>query len=120
MPKRIIIVLLFILAIFLVVATTYKEVEVFNKSELNNLSCGWPLQYVSSSFEVSRKDPPYPWRASCAGLINGEWGDPVDIRWGYFIFDVAFFYLLILASYYSSNIIVKKMLKRKQGHSNAL
>jgi len=96
------------------VATTYKEVGVFSKSDLNNLSCGWPFQYVSSGFEVSRKDPPYPWRASCAGIVNGEWGDSIDIHWGYFIFDVAFFYLLILAVYYYWKPDHEENVKKKQ------
>lgn len=101
MSKRIIItVLLFILAVFLAIATAYRGIEVFNKSELNNLSCGWPLQYISSGYEVSRKDPPYPWKGNCVGLISGEWGDPINIDWERFVFDVAFFYLLILAIYY--------------------
>ena len=107
MSKKVIInVLLLVLAIFLTISTAYKKVEVLNKSELNNLSCGWPIQYISSGFEVSRRDPPYPWKANC---VEGEWGDPVDICWGCFIFDISFFYLLILVSYYSGNIIMKRM-----------
>ncbi|MCK5413242.1 MAG: hypothetical protein KAI57_02595 [Candidatus Pacebacteria bacterium] len=100
MKKRTKIILIFILAVFLTIATAYKRVEVFNKSELNNLSCGWPSQYISSGFEVSRRDPPYPWEGNCVGLISGEWGDSVDFDWKYFVFDIAFFYLLILAVYY--------------------
>ncbi len=100
MKKRMKIIFVFVLAVFLAVATVYKGVVVFNKSELNNLSCGWPSQYISSGFEVSRKDPPYPWKGNCVGLIGGEWGDPVNVDWRYFAFDVAFFYLLILAVYY--------------------
>lgn len=104
--KRTKIILIFILAVFLTISTAFKRVEVFNKSELNNLSCGWPIQYISSGFEVSRYDPPYPWKTNC---INGGWGDPVDICWGCFIFDVIFFYLFILALSYGGNIIAKKI-----------
>lgn len=96
MSKKVIISVL-VLAIILTIATAYKKVEVLNKSELNNLSCGWPIQYISSGFETSRRDPPYPWKANC---VDGEWGDPVDIDWKYFVFDVAFFYLLVLVLYY--------------------
>ena len=97
MKKRTKIILILALAVFLTISTAYKKVEVFNKSELNNLSCGWPLQYISSGFETSRRDPPYPWKANC---IEGEWGDPVDICWGCFVFNIAFFYLLIMALCY--------------------
>ena len=100
MKKRTKIILVLVLAVFLAIATTYKKVEVFNKSELNNLSCGWPLQYISSGFEENRYDPPYPWKKNCIGFVGGSWGDPVDICWGCFIFDVAFFYLLIVVLYY--------------------
>ena len=106
MKKRIkIIFIILILAIFLTISTAYKRVEVLNKSELNNLSCGWPIQYISNGFEVNRKDPPYPWKTNC---VEGEWGDPVDINWRYFVFDVVFFYLLILVLFYIHQIITRK------------
>ena len=106
MKKRTKIILVFILAVFLTISTLFKKVEVFNKTELNNLSCGWPIHYLSSGYETSRLDPPYPWKTNCG---SGEWGDPVDICWGCFVFDISFFYLLILVSYYSGNIIMKRM-----------
>ena len=115
MSKKVIISIL-ILAIFFTIATAYRKVEVFNKSELNNLSCGWPSRYISSGFEVSKYDPPYPWKADCIGLAGGGWGDPVDIYWGCFIFDVAFFYLLILALYYYYQPNHKKNIEEEQDH----
>lgn len=114
MKKKIKIILVLVLAVFLTIATTYKKVEVFDKSELNNLSCGWPSQYISSGYEISRRDPPYPWKASCVGLISIEWGDPVDINWKYFVFDIAFFYLLILGLYYYWKPDHKENIKKKQ------
>lgn len=114
MKKRITIIV-FVIAIFLTMATAYKKVEVFNKLELNNLSCGWPSQYISSGFEVSRKDPPYPWKENCVGLISGEWGDPVNVDWRYFVFDVVFFFLLILAVYYYWKSDHKENTKEKTG-----
>ena len=116
MKKRTKIILVFVLAVFLTIATTYKRVEVFNKSELNNLSCGWPSQYISSGFETNRYDPPYPWKANCVGLVGGGWGDPIDINWKYFTFDVAFFYLLILAVYYYWKPDREENAKEKQDH----
>lgn len=71
MKKKIKIIFIFALAIFLTIATTYKKVEVLNKTELNNLSCGWPIQYLSSGYETSRLDPPYPWKTNCVGLVSG-------------------------------------------------
>jgi len=117
MSKKVIASIL-VFAIFLTVATAYKKVEVLNKTELNNLSCGRPIQYISSGYETSRYDPPYPWRTNCIGLAGGGWGDPVDIYWGGFVFDIVFFYLLILAAYYSSNIIAKRIQRKKQDQNN--
>lgn len=111
MKKRMKIVIILVLAIFLTIATAFKRVEVFNKSELNNLSCGWPSQYISSGFEESRRDPPYPWKMNC---ISGSWGDPVDINWQYFILDAVFFYLLILALFRGGGLIAKKYREEKQ------
>ena len=116
MKKRTKTILIFLLAIFLTIATVYKRVEVFNKSELNNLSCGWPSRYISSGFEENKYDPPYPWKANCVGLVGGEWGDPIDINWKYFIFDVAFFYLIILVLYYYWKPDHKKIQVKKQDH----
>lgn len=118
MKKRMktILVLVFVFAVFLTIATAYKKVEVLNKSELNNLSCGWPSQYISSGYETSRYDPPYPWKADCVGLVGGGWGDPVDINWKYFIFDVAFFYLLIMVLYYYWKPDHKENIEEKQDY----
>jgi len=110
MKKRTKIIFVFVLAVFLAISTIFKKVEVFNKSELNNLSCGWPIQYISSGYETSRYDPPYPWKTNCG---NGEWGDPVDICWECFFFDIVFFYLLILILSCSGNIIVKRIRRKK-------
>lgn len=112
MSKKVIINVLFLVfAIFLTIATAYKKVEVFSQPELNNLSCGWPLQYISSGFEESRYNPPFPWKANC---VEGEWGDPVDINWGYFVFDVAFFYLFIMVVDYYWRLNRKKTHKEKR------
>ena len=116
MKKRTKIILILVLAVFLAIATTYKKVEVFNKSELNNLSCGWPIQYISSGFKENRYNPPYPWKANCVGLVGGGWGDPVDICWGCFVFDIAFFYLLIMAIDYYWKLNYKEIQMKKQDH----
>ena len=114
MSKKVTINILFlVLAVFLTISTAFKKIEVFNQSELNNLSCGWPLHYISSSFEESRYNPPFPWKTNC---VEGEWGDPVDVYWGLFIFDIAFFYLLIMVLYYYWKPNRKKIQVKKQDH----
>jgi len=101
-------VFLFVLAIFSVVASAYMNIEVLNKMELNNLSCGWPMQYLSSGYYESKLDPPYPWTANCMSLVSGEWGDPVSIQWINLIVNVIFFYLFLSVLFYGGRIIAKK------------
>ncbi len=43
MKKRMKIIFALVFVILLTIATAYKKVEAFNKSELNNFSRGWPL-----------------------------------------------------------------------------
>lgn len=83
-----------LLAVVSTVATAYMRVAVLDKAALNNLSCGWPIQYLSSGYPESRLDPPYPWTASCADLLGGEWGDAIKVQWLNLIINVGFFYLL--------------------------
>jgi hypothetical protein len=87
-------VFILILAAVSTMATVYMRVEVLDKAELNNLSCGWPMQYLSSGYPESRLDPPYPWTASCVDLLSGEWGDSVKVQWPNLILNIGFFYLL--------------------------
>ena len=82
-----------VLASLITISTAFKSVEVLNKSNLNHLSCGWPIQYANNGFGESRWDPPYPWTIRC---INGGWGDPIRIYWPQFVIDVAFFYTVIV------------------------
>lgn len=104
---------LLILALFFTMATVYQKVELFNKTELNNLSRGWPMQYLSSGYSESRWDPPYPWTNSCMHFVGGLWGDPVDVQWLYFIFDIAISYLLLLVLFYGSHMVVRKIRKER-------
>lgn len=120
MRKKIfILVFLLILSFLATLATTYPKVEVTKHSNLENLSCGWPLKFVVH--DDSLYDPPMPWKASCGFLRSPyEQGATKEFYWQYFIFDVVFFYLLILALYHSGNIIVKRMRRKKQDQNNAL
>jgi len=96
MKKRIKIIFIFILAVFFTMAIiTFRGVEVFKKSDLNAVSCGWPLNFITQ--DQSWRDPPYPWTVPC---FASPLESPTKLYWGYFIFDVAFFYLLMLAAYY--------------------
>ena len=101
------------LAIFVTIATVYQKVELFNQTELDNLSCGWPMQYLSSSYSESRWDPPYPWTNSCVHFVGGLWGNSVDVQWTYFIYDIAIFYLLLAILVYSSRVEARKLRKKQ-------
>lgn len=94
---------LLILAIFLTVSTTFKKVEVFSHSDLNAVSCGWPLRFVTQ--DQGWRDPPYPWKVSC---FASPLENPTKFNWQYFILNATFFYLLILAFLRGRDLIVKK------------
>jgi len=105
--------LLCVLAVSFTIATTYKRVEVFDKTEINNLSCGWPIQYLSSGYVDSVLNPPYPWAANCVDLLGHGYGDLLDARWAYFIFDTVFFYLLLSVILYVGRMTAKIIQKKK-------
>jgi len=106
------------LAFFSAIATTYERVEVFNKAELNNLSCGWPMRYLSSGFSENPLDPPYPWKEKCASLIFSEWGNALDIQWVFFISNVAFFYLLWFVIFYGGRKAIRKIRTKDESFKN--
>ncbi|MCK5385867.1 MAG: hypothetical protein KAJ39_01690 [Gammaproteobacteria bacterium] len=108
MSKKIIINVL-LLAVFITMATTLGGVKVFKKSDLYAVSCGRPLSFITQ--DQGWRDPPYPWRVPCT-VISLE--SPTKFHWGRFAFDVAFFYLLVLAVYYYLKPDRKKNAKEKQ------
>ncbi|MBU2578651.1 hypothetical protein KKA09_00840 [Patescibacteria group bacterium] len=89
--------LLHIFFVFLAVVAVWiiagQNVEVFNKDDLRNLSCGWPLKFAVN--DQSWRDPPFPWKISC---LSGEWDYSFIkfFRWPQFIIDVIVFYALII------------------------
>jgi hypothetical protein len=107
--KKIVVNVLFLaLAIFITMLTTLGGVDVFKKSDLYAISCGRPLNFITQ--DQGRRDPPYPWKVPC---FASPLEYPTKYHWGYFVFDVAFFYLLIQSLFYGGNIIVRKIGKRK-------
>ncbi|MFA7169350.1 MAG: hypothetical protein WC178_00680 [Candidatus Paceibacterota bacterium] len=100
-------------AIFFTIATAYKRVEVFDKTEIDNLSCGWPMRYISSGYVDSALNPPYPWMASCADLLGHGYGDFFDLRWVYFIFDAVFFYSFLFVILNVGRMTIKKHRRKK-------
>jgi hypothetical protein len=110
MKKRTKIILILVLAIFLIMATTFGGVKVFKKSDLYAVSCGWPLHFIVQ--DQGWRDPPYPYRVPCPAC---PLENPTKFYWERFIFDIVFFYLLIQALLYSGNTIAKKI-RRKKHH----
>lgn len=94
---------LFLAAVSTVV-TAYMRIEVLNKVELNSLSCGWPIQYLSSGYPESRLDPPYPWMDSCVNLISGGLGEPIKVQWPNLILNLGFFYLLWVVLFFAGRM----------------
>lgn len=96
-------VFLIVLAIFLTISTMYKKVEVFSHADLNVVSCGWPLNFVTQ--DQGWRDPPYPWKAPC---FASPLENPTKFYWQYFILDAAFFYLIAQALLQGRNLLMKK------------
>ena len=101
--KNIINILFFVFAIFLAASTMFKSVEVFSHSDLNAISCGWPLNFIVQ--DQGWRDPPYPWKVPC---LASPLESSTKFNWQYFILDTVFFYLILLAIYYGKNLIIKK------------
>ena len=111
MKKRMKIILVFILAVFLTMATTFGGVKVFKKSDLYAVSCGWPSSFIVQ--DQSWRDPPYPYRTPCPA---SPLESPTKFYWERLVFDVAFFYLLILVLYYYYQPDHKKNTEEGQDH----
>lgn len=96
MSKKVIINVLFlVLAVFMMMLPTFGGVEVFKKSDLNAVSCGWPLPFVTQ--DQSWRDPPYPYKVPC---FDSPLENPTEFYWKRLVFDISFFYLFILVAYY--------------------
>jgi len=109
MKKRMKVILIFVFAIFITTLTTFGGVEVFKKSDLYAVSCGWPSSFIVQ--DQGWRDPPYPWTVPCfASPLESS----TKFYWERFIFDVAFFYLLTLALFHGSSLIAKKYREEKR------
>lgn len=101
---------LFALAVFSTVATVYAKVNFFSQAELDNISCGWPMRYLSNPDIAGGPTPmSFPWTTGCIDALSNEWGSPLDMQWTLFIFNITFFYLLWLVIFYGGRKIMRKM-----------
>ncbi len=75
-----------VIAVFVIAQQT--RIEVSKKEDLRTLSCGWPMEFVTS--DQSWRDPPYPWEIRC---LSRQWGDHLTIQWHSFYLNVLMFYL---------------------------
>jgi hypothetical protein len=93
MPKKALLCLfVFLLSIFLVFLTVQlKEIEVSKQSELEHISCGWPLPFIDQN--QSWRNPPFPWKVRC-GIFNLE--SPTEYNLTNLAIDTAFFYAILL------------------------
>lgn len=103
-------IVLLALAVFSTLSTVYAKVESSNQVEMDNLSCGWPMRYLSSGDPVGGPTPmSFPWTERCIGALGSEWGSPIDMQWTFLISDIIFFYLLWLIIFYGGRKIMRKM-----------
>lgn len=98
-----------LLGIFLAIAilivlviTVFQKIEVFEHSDLNAVSCGWPMKFVVQ--DESWRDPPFPWKVPCG--FYGE--DTTAFHVPQFILDVGFFYVLLVLIWEGCGIVKKK------------
>lgn len=109
MRNKIFIHVFFVILSFLAtLISTYPKVEVTQPPELKTLSCGWPLKFVVHDDSLLDSSI-LPWKYDC-GFLRGRFdqGSTKEFNWQYFIIDIAFFYLLILALYHGKDMIIKK------------
>lgn len=98
MSKKFLLNILFLaLACTATLLTGFRDVKVFSKTDLSEVSCGWPLQFIVQ--DQSRKDPPYPWTVRCGLPFSLE--DPIRFfYWPQFIIDILAFYAFIIFLWY--------------------
>jgi hypothetical protein len=93
--------LLLLTAIILVIGIpVFEKIEVYQHSDLNAVSCGWPMKFIVQ--DQSWRDPPFPWKVPC-GFV-GEHTTSFNVL--VFLIDGAFFYALLIilwGSYVSLN-----------------
>ena len=102
------------IAIFLTLLTPWiREVDVFKseKVDLVNVTCGWPLNFITQN--LSRYDPPYSYKMRCS-FISLE--DPTKYNWYYFAINVAFFYVILISFFYITSKFKQKMKTYNMGN----
>jgi len=79
----------FILSIIIVFATIYLPKTFYNQNDMNNVRCGFPLEFFVYSGESS---PPYPWTDSC--IYGMPYGPPKHFIWTSFFIDAGVVYVV--------------------------
>jgi hypothetical protein len=80
---------LLLLSVIAVVGVAHQtKIQVHNKTDLQTLTCGWPLQFIEN--DQSWRDPPFPWEVECLGR---EWGGSLKVLWLLFSLNVIIFYM---------------------------
>jgi len=80
-----------------------EKVFVIEESDLQAVSCGWPLIFLVS--DQSWRNPPLPWQTSC---FAGEWGDRPVIEWSSLIINVLIFYLVLALSWALFRVLIAR------------
>ena len=79
-------------SLLVLVLTTLKSIEVLNKTDIENISCGWPLTFIEQN--QGRLDPPFPWKVNCQ-FFSLEF--PTQYNWINFGLDMVFYFLVTIA-----------------------
>lgn len=82
--------LIAIFSIIIVFASLYLPKTFYNQNDMNNVRCGFPLEFFVYS---SGDSPLYPWTQSC---IDGlDYGPPKQFIWPSFFIDVGIVYIVL-------------------------
>ncbi len=95
---------LLLLATVMVIGVAFQEkVYIVEESDLQAVSCGWPLTFFVS--DQSWRNPPLPWYTNC---FAGEWGDRFVIIWFSLIINILAFYLVLALSWTLSRVLITR------------
>ncbi len=97
--KKIYLIVISVLSLILTFATViFSSGKIVNsKTELLNVDCGFPFPFLSGN--LSKYDPPYPYRMYCT---QGTWGEvSLQINFLHFILSYLFFLISVLAIFYA-------------------
>lgn len=73
---------IFVISLFIVLATLSVPQTVYTKEDMSALKLGYPIHFVTQ--DVSHFDPPLPWKYS----FSSPWENPAKVQWVNFLLSI--------------------------------